>query len=165
MSTREYTTFQLNDQQYAIDILCVREINRMLDITPVQKAPEYIRGLSNLRGQVITVFDLSNKLGSRCTDIGENTYNIVLKTNEELAPIRDRERRPDLITSNKDIVSLLVGQIGDVITVDKDDISPPPANRSSMDDEFLSGVISHNNTLINLINVGKVLEVSQANAE
>ena len=55
MATREYTTFFLDDQLFAVDILCVREINHSLEITPVQRSPHYIRGLSNLRGQVITV--------------------------------------------------------------------------------------------------------------
>lgn len=158
MSTREYTTFYLNDQLFAVDILCVREINRALDITPVHHAPSYIRGLANLRGQVITMFDLSEKMGRGLQPLGEGTFNLVLKTNEELAPIRDRENRPELYTANKDSISFMVGEIGDVIAVDAADIHESPANHSDIDGEFLSGVIRSNDSLINLINVQKVLE-------
>lgn len=160
MSQREYTTFQLDDQLFAVDILCVREINRILEVTPVQQAPSYVLGLSNLRGQVITVFDLSERLGRGSLETPE-TYNLVLKTNEELAAIRDREKRPELTTVNKDTVSLVVGSIGDVIAVDTNDIFAPPANHSALDAEYLSGVIRHEDKLINLINVPKVLSLEE----
>lgn len=164
MSLREYTTFYLDNQLFAVDILCVREINRALDITPVHHAPSFIRGLANLRGQVITIFDLSDKLGRGKLSLESNDgedqarFNLVLKTNEELAPIRDRESRPELLTVNKDSVSFIVGQIGDVISADSDDIAEPPANHSDVDGKYLSGVIRCDDKLINLINVGKILD-------
>ncbi len=161
MATREYTTFFLDDQLFAVDILCVREINHSLDITPVQRSPHYIRGLSNLRGQVITIFDLSDKMGRGALEPGDDTFNLVLKTNEELAPIADRENRDDLITVNKDTVSLLVGPIGDVIAVNESDIVPTPANSSMTDGQFLAGVLRHNDHLINVINVSKVLAFNE----
>ena len=60
-----YTTFKVHDQLFGIEVLLVREINQQMDITYVQKAPEYIRGLINLRGQIVTIFDLSYRLVSR----------------------------------------------------------------------------------------------------
>ncbi|MFN8614370.1 MAG: chemotaxis protein CheW [Vampirovibrionales bacterium] len=162
MATREYTTFFLDDQLFAIDILCVREINRMLEVTPVQRAPYYIRGLSNLRGQVITIFDLSDKLNRGPLTPGDDTYNLVLKTNEELAHIAARESRDDLVTVHKDTVSLLVGPIGDVISVDEEAMVPTPANSSTIDGQYLAGVLRHNDELINVINVSRVLMMNDS---
>ena len=162
MATREYTTFFLDDQLFAVDILCVREINHSLDITPVQRSPHYIRGLSNLRGQVITVFDLSDKMGRGQLEPSEDTFNLVLKTNEELGPIAFREGRDDLTTVNKDTVSLLVGPIGDVIAVNDNDMVPTPANSNTIDSQYLSGVLRYSDHLINVINVSKVLTFDEA---
>ena len=62
-----------------IDILKVREINRSLDITPVQYGPEHVRGLVNLRGQTITVFDLGTRLGLSPRQLSSNSHSIILK--------------------------------------------------------------------------------------
>lgn len=158
MAVREYTTFCLGDQVYALDILCVREINRALDITPVQHAPSFIRGLSNLRGQVITLFDLGERMGRGPISLNNEHYNIVLKTNEELSHICEREGRDDILTVSKDTVSFLVGDIGDVIQVDTAHVSPNPSNLQDEDANYLAGIIHHHDRLINLIHVGKVLE-------
>lgn len=163
MTVREYTTFCLGEQMYAVDILCVREINRALDATPVQQAPSFIRGLSNLRGQVITLFDLSERMGRGPIALKDEHFNIVLKTNEELNHICERENRDDIWTIPKDTVSLLVGNIGDVIQVDESHVSPTPANVSGEDSDYLAGIIHHDNRLINLIHVTKVLDHKQNN--
>lgn len=157
MATREYTTFHLGEQLFALDILCVREINRALDVTAVQHAPSYIKGLSNLRGQIITVFDLNEKIGRGALPKTNERYNLVLKTNEELTSICEREGRDDILTVSKDTVSLMVGDIGDVIQVDEHDISSRPANLEANDAKYMSGIIHHQNRLINLINVTQVL--------
>lgn len=156
MSTRRFSTFLLGEQLFGIDILYVREINKNLDITHVQHAPAYIRGLVNLRGQIVTVMDLNQLLGQAQQHISETSYNVILKTDHELASIREREDRDDINTVG-DIVSFLVDDIGDVVTVDHEEISPPPANIGTVDSKYLSGVVKLDNTLMAVIRVDKVL--------
>ncbi len=152
-----YTTFKVRDQLFGIEVLLVREINQQMDITYVQKAPDYIRGLINLRGQIVTIFDLSYRLGLGSCKITENAHNIILKSEEELAPIRARENRDDLYCG-WETVGLLVDSIGDVIEVDSSRIQPPPANINDIDGRYLSGVVMLDHQLLLAINVKELLK-------
>ncbi len=127
-----------------------------MDITPVQKAPEFVRGLMNLRGQIVTIFDLGIRLGLKARTITAHSHSIVLKTEDELAAVRIREDRDDL-TSREDIVGLLVDSIGDVVQVDEAEIDPPPANIGDIDGRFVSGVIKLKGVLLVTLNVGEIL--------
>lgn len=156
MATRSFATFTLNDHLFGIDILLVREINKQLDVTNVPKSPDYIRGLINLRGQIVTILNLGNRLGLDAEHDADNSYNIILKTEAELDSVRRVEGRADL-ASCPDKVGLLVESIQDVITVDEDAVNPPPANRGRVDGRYLSGVVSFNSQLISILALDKVL--------
>jgi purine-binding chemotaxis protein CheW len=156
MATRSFATFTLNDHLFGIDILLVREINKQLDVTNVPKSPDYIRGLINLRGQIVTILNLGNRLGLDAENDAENSYNIILKTESELDGVRRTESRSDL-ASCPDKVGLLVESIQDVITVEEDAINPPPANRGRVDGRYLSGVVSFNHQLVSILALDKVL--------
>ena len=92
MGVKQFVTFRLDNRLLGIDILKVREINRVLDITPVQHAPGYVRGLVNLRGQTITVFDLGTRLGLPPRGITGCSHNIILKQDEVGRDRRQRRR-------------------------------------------------------------------------
>lgn len=157
MATRSFTTFHLNDQLFGLDILLVREINRHLELTPVPQAPDYIRGLINLRGQIVTVLDLKRRLGLETTDQGAIRHNIILKTDAELTGQGNRKAQEEKLLL-PDKVSLLVDAIGDVITVDEDAIDPPPANVDQLEGKYLTGVIRLDGTLLTLLNLNTVLK-------
>ena len=78
--TKQFVTFRIDGDLLGLDVLRVREINRILDITPVASAPDYVRGLVNLRGQTVTVFDLGIRLGLTPRFITEESHNVVLET-------------------------------------------------------------------------------------
>ncbi|MBX2860944.1 MAG: chemotaxis protein CheW [Vampirovibrio sp.] len=158
-STRSYSTFRLDGKLFGIDILFVREINRQLEMTAVQHAPEFIQGLVNLRGQIVTVMDLSRRIGRMAQNITTESHNMIIKTNSELLPIQEREDRPDLVSSN-DMVGLLVESIGDVVTVKANEISSPPANIGAFDGEYFSGVVKLDDDLMAVVDVQKVLAVA-----
>ena len=107
----QYTTFFSGEALYGISILAVREINPHLEITEVPLAASYISGLVNLRGQVVTVIDLGEKLGIGKQGTGHETHLMIIKTNAELSDIA----RGSGIKTSDDPVGLLVGQIGDVV--------------------------------------------------
>jgi len=132
----QFVTFRIDDLLFGIDVLKVREINRVLEITDVQHSPPHIRGLVNLRGQVVTIFDMGVRLGLKKRVISEDSHNIVLK------------REP---------VGLLVDAIGDVVQTDQDSIEQPPANVSGIESDFMAGVVRQNNELILILSTEKIL--------
>lgn len=152
----QYVSFRLDEQLLGIEILLVREINRQMDATTVQLAPDYILGLANLRGQIVTIFDLAVRLGMTASQNPEESHNIVLKSNTELAAIRVREKREDLSSSN-DPVGLRVDAIGDIIEVYPGQIEPIPANLTGMRDRFLSGVVPLESELLILLDVRELV--------
>ena len=62
MALRSFATVHLNDQLFGIDILLIREINRQLELSQVPHSPQFVKGLVNLRGQIVTILDLNNRL-------------------------------------------------------------------------------------------------------
>ncbi|KPA10539.1 Chemotaxis protein cheW [Candidatus Magnetomorum sp. HK-1] len=132
----QFVTFKIDDLLFGIDVLKVREINRVLEITEVQHSPAHIRGLVNLRGQVVTIFDMGIRLGLKQRSISEESHNIVLK------------REP---------VGLLVDAIGDVVQTDEDSIEQPPANASGIESDFMAGVVRQNDELILILSTDKIL--------
>jgi len=154
---KQFVTFELNHQMLGIEILLVREINRQLESTRVELAPSYILGLANLRGQIVTIFDLCSQLGLSASGLepGES-HNIVLKSNAELGPIRARAHRDDLVTSDEP-VGLRVRGIGDITQVNSEEIEPLPANLGPIKGHLLAGVVPLKRNVLILLNVGEVL--------
>jgi len=134
---KQFVTFQIGDHLLGIDILRVREINRVLDITPVQHAQPYMRGLINLRGQIVTIFDLGVRLGLGPRKLTERSHNIILKP---------------------DTVGLLADSIGDVVETREEDIEPPPANAGEIEGKFIEGVLKLETDLLVILSAGKLLE-------
>lgn len=149
----QYSTFRLGDRLFGLDLMMIREINRILDITPVPHAREHIRGLINLRGQIVTILDLSVRLGLPRLDIGEESHNVILKTNGELAAAHSGKN----FSTSTDLVGFLVDAIGDVVEADESSIEPPSANVSEAEGRFLSGVIKTDNGLLVLLDIREVL--------
>ena len=136
---RQFSTFYLDDLFFGIDILTVNEINRQLDVTPVCGGPSFVRGLLNLRGQIVTVIDLRARLGLSDGEANSKMRCVVLKPSSALQSHREAGRLDD--DTCPDVVGLLVDRIGDMVTVDDDDIEPPPPNVGDIDCSYLSGVV------------------------
>ena len=152
----QYATFLLGDRLFGLDLMMIREINRILDITPVPHARQHIRGLINLRGQIVTILDLGVRLGLEPQAIAEDSHNLILKTNAELAAVR-REGDGQGYSTATDLVGFLVDAIGDVVEADETTIEPPSANVSEAEGGFLSGVIKTDAGLLVLLDLHEVL--------
>lgn len=152
----QYSTFRLGDRLFGLDLMMIREINRILDITPVPHAASHIRGLINLRGQIVTILDLAVRLGLPSREINEDSHNIILKTNAELTAVRQAGNNQHYATST-DLVGFLVDAIGDVVEADESAIEPPSANVSEAESQFLSGVIKTEAGLLVLLDIKEVL--------
>jgi purine-binding chemotaxis protein CheW len=107
--TVELVTFHLGDLWIGIDIHQVQEIIRLRDLTVVPHAPDFVRGVINLRGEVITIVDLRRILGLGTTPIGPDTQNVIVRSESEL-------------------IGILVDRVGDVVFAGEDSIEPAPGN-------------------------------------
>ncbi len=136
MKKRQIVTFRVDECLVGLDILEVREINRFLDITPVQHAPEYVLGLMNLRGQMVTVFDLGVRLGLPSRGFSPESYNVILK-NEP--------------------VGLLVDAVGEVVQAEDHEIEAPPANLHDIEGEFIAGVLKLADEVLVILSAEKLL--------
>lgn len=145
MAELQYCTFYLDNALFGINIILVREINRQIEMTPVHNLPPYIRGLLNLRGQIITVLDTGIKLGLPERTVSDSSRIIILKTVDDHGQA--------VHTAGSDVVGLLVDRIGDVVRVNEGDIERPPANMGDINGKFLTGVVKLDGRLLALVKV------------
>jgi purine-binding chemotaxis protein CheW len=138
MATKQYVTFSIDGYLLGLDVLRVQEINRFLDITPAPGAPAYVRGLVNLRGQTLTVFDLGIRLGLAARrPLTEESHNVVLK---------------------QQLVGLLVDSIGNIVQCDEAGIEQCPANACRIQADFVDGVVRLEEQLLIILRPEKILE-------
>lgn len=136
----ELATFYIGDAFCGMDILKVQEINKVMQMTKVPQAPDYVLGILNLRGQIVTILDLGKKLGLGETDMSQDPRNII-------------------VNSAGGHVGLLVRAISDVVSANMDKRERAPANMSGIQGEFFTGVYKTNNNLIGILDVDKVLSI------
>jgi purine-binding chemotaxis protein CheW len=159
----QYSTFRLGDRLFGLDLMLIREINRILDITPVPHARGHIRGLINLRGQIVTILDLGVRLGLERQEVADSSHNVILKTHADLAAAHREGGGAHAAggaqagAASNDLVGFLVDAIGDVVEADENSIEPPSANVSEAEGRFLSGVIKTDSGLLVLLDLHEVL--------
>jgi purine-binding chemotaxis protein CheW len=138
-------TFRLGEAAFGIDAGGVQEVIRSGNITPVHGSPDFIVGVLNLRGRIVTVIDLGRKMD---LPAGEPTAN----------------SRVIIVDWKGEHVGLLVSEVADVVSVDRDGVSPPPANAKVADRKYLSGAFKAGDRVIALLDAGAVLEVQDKQA-
>jgi len=141
----KYLTFALANEQYGLEILKVREIIGYMEITAVPQTPSYVKGVINLRGQVIPVVDLRGKFGMATTDVTDQTCIIVVE-------IAQQGR-----TFNTGIV---VDHVQEVLDVPGKDIEEAPQFGASVNTDFILGMGKIGNSVKILLDIDKVLGTS-----
>lgn len=136
----ELATFYIGDALCGMDILKIQEVNKLMQMTKVPQAPDYVLGILNLRGQIVTILDLGRKLGLGETDITQDPRNII-------------------VNSAGGHVGLLVRKISDVVAVDMEKRETAPANMRGIQGEYFNGVYKTDKNLIGILNVDKVLSI------
>lgn len=147
----QFATFRVGEHLFGLDILGVREIIRVFDITPVPRTEDHIRGLINLRGQIVTILDLAVRLGHPRPPITETSHIVILKA----AVDGNREDRTQ--GSTQGLLGLLVDSIGDVVSADDSRADAPPANITEAEERYLSGVLKTEAGLLVLLNLKELL--------
>ena len=135
---QEFLTFVLGQENYALDIMTVKEIRGYEDVTKIANAPPYMKGVLNLRGDIVPIVDLRIKF-----KVGEPTYDeftIVI-----MLMVEDR------------IVGIVVDEVSDVIKVNESDIKAPPEFGIAFDSAYLHGLTSINDEMTILVNIQKLI--------
>ena len=135
---RQLACFVIGDLLCGIDIKWVQEINRNLKLTQVPLAPDYVVGIMNLRGRIVTVINLGKKLGLPPCHMGTKGRVIIVDRNDEY-------------------IGLLVHGIKDVVNIDVSQITPPPANIAVDKGTFFSGACKVQDSLVSILDVKMVL--------
>ena len=135
----ELATFYIGGALCGINILNIQEINKHFDITSVPQSSDYVVGILNLRGKIVTIIDLGKKL--------------------ELSEIKqEKENRNIIVNSNDEHIGLLVDSISDVVDSTEDQVEPPPSNLDGIKGKYFSGVLKTEDKLIGILNIEEVLK-------
>ncbi len=137
-TTEHLATFVLDREEYAVDVHVVQEIRRVTDITAVPRAPEFIRGVINLRGRILPVVDLKRKLRMGQVEIGKGSRIVVVR-------LRDR------------LLGLLVDGAHQVLKVPLSKIEPPPEEVVAGGGDYIRGVAKLDDRLIILVDLLRIL--------
>ena len=137
---KQFCTFYLDDLLFGIDVLKVQEIILPQEMTKIPLAPSAVRGLINLRGQVVTAIDLRTWLGIDPIEPRHASMNVVIRTDEE-------------------IVSFLVDRIGDVLEPDEGTFERSPETLDQNIRELLDGIYKLENQLLLVMDAERTLEL------
>ena len=141
----QLVTCRVDREEYAIDILSVQEINRMVEITRVPKAPSFVEGVINLRGRIIPVLDLRRRFGLPEAEHTEGSRIVVVT-------VRGR------------VIGLIVDCVMEVLRIPKSRIEPPPSMGSTAGTEFTQGVGKMNDRLLTVLDLDRLLATSENGA-
>jgi len=137
-ATEHLATFFLDREEYGVDVRQVQEIRRMSEITSVPRAPEFIRGVINLRGRILPVLDLKRKLELGEVEPGRATRIVVVRVKERL-------------------LGLLVDGASQVLRVEVSRIEPPPEEVIEKGGDYIRGVAKLDDRLIILVDLERLL--------
>ena len=134
----DFISFAIGDDQYGVDIMAVREIKGWSDITHLPKQPEYVRGVLNLRGAIVPIVDLRCRFGQGLTET--TPLHIVI-----IVQIDGRQ------------VGLIGDRVLDIVSIDASQIQPVPRTAQATTSDFLSGLVTHEGSMIALIDLPNLL--------
>ncbi|MDH4027600.1 MAG: chemotaxis protein CheW [Nitrospirota bacterium] len=134
----QLVTFTLKNEEYAVDILKVQEINRIVEITKVPNSPDYVEGVINLRGKVIPVVNLRRKFGFEEKERDDTTRIIIMDING--------------LTNG-----LIVDSVSEVLRIPSDIVDPAPPMASDMNSLYIKGIAKLENRLIILLDIDRLI--------
>jgi purine-binding chemotaxis protein CheW len=141
----QLVSFTIGGEEFGVDILKVQEINRMLEVTRVPNAPEYVDGVINLRGKVIPIIDLRRRFSMERKEHDKNTRIVVVE-------LRGK------------IIGFVVDAVSEVLRIPRSVTEPPPRIVSGVDAAFITAVGKLEDRLLILIDLDKVLTLNEDRA-
>ncbi len=144
----KYLTFELGKEEYGLEILKVREIIGYMEITAVPRTPSYVKGVINLRGQVIAVIDLRSKFGMDTAERTEQTCVIVVEIKQ---------------SGRKLSTGIIVDHVSEVLDIAGEKIEEPPTFGASVDTDFILGMGKIGDSVKILLDIDRVLGEDEIN--
>jgi purine-binding chemotaxis protein CheW len=139
--TATYLTFRIGKEDYAVDVLKVREILELVKITQVPKTPSFMKGVINLRGSVVPVVDMHIKFGLPSEEQTVDTCIIVMEVN---------------IGSDVVVLGAIADMVKEVIDIDGENVEPPPRIGTAVDVEFIEGIGKIGDEFVIILDINKV---------
>jgi purine-binding chemotaxis protein CheW len=136
----QFVSFKVDQSEYGIDIMAVREIQGWVEVTTLPNTPEHVRGVLNLRGIIVPIFDLRCRFGNGLTEATDLHVMIIIA-------VGDR------------IMGLLVDAVSDILTINSDDILPIPVIDARADQRFLAGLITVQDRMVALLEIEKLFSI------
>ncbi|CAG19357.1 chemotaxis protein CheW [Photobacterium profundum] len=134
----QWVTFQLESETYGINVMQVREVLRYSEIAPVPGAPDYVIGIINLRGNVVTVIDTRSRFGLMPGEISDNTRIVIIE-------------------ADKQVIGILVDSVAEVVYLRSSEIDSTPSVGTEESSKFIQGVSNRDGELLILVDLNKLL--------
>jgi purine-binding chemotaxis protein CheW len=134
----QWVTFRLDNEIYGINVMQVQEVLRYTEIAPVPGASDYVLGIINLRGNVVTVIDTRKRFGLPPADITDNTRIVIIE-------------------ANKQVVGVLVDSVAEVVYLRASEIETAPNVGNEESAKFIQGVCNKNSQLLILVELDKMM--------
>lgn len=144
--TRQYLTFKLADEVFALDVARVREILDFTTVTKVPRTPDFMRGVINLRGNVVPVVDMRLKFGMTMTEKTVDTCIIVTEV---------------AVNGETAVIGNLADSVQEVIDLEHDQIEPAPKIGMSIRTEFISGMGKRNGEFIMILDMDRLFSLEE----
>jgi purine-binding chemotaxis protein CheW len=141
----QLVTFVVGAEEFAVPILSVQEINRMMQITRVPQSPPFVEGVINLRGKIIPVVDLRKRFGLENSQSNADNRIIVVEVGGR-------------------VIGFTVDRVNEVLRIPSSIVEPPPAMVSGIDSEYVQGVGKLEDRLLILLELGRLFAPAQMQA-
>ncbi|GAB4356616.1 MAG: chemotaxis protein CheW [Gammaproteobacteria bacterium] len=134
----QWVTFRLEDETYGINVMQVQEVLRISEIAPVPGAPDYVLGIINLRGNVVTVIDTRKRFGLPPGELDDNSRIVIIETQSQ-------------------IFGILVDSVAEVVELRRSDIDVAPNVGNEESARYIQGVATVDDVLLILVDLNKLL--------
>ena len=140
----QWVTFRLDDEVYGINVMQVQEVLRITEIAPVPGAPNFVMGIINLRGNVVTVIDTRKRFGLLPKEADDSTRIVIIEVEEQ-------------------VIGILVDSVAEVVNLSESQIEKAPnlGNENTESAKYIQGVHSRDDDILILIDVNKLLSDSE----
>jgi len=134
----QWVTFKLQEETYGINVMQVQEVLRYTEIAPVPGSPDYVLGIINLRGNVVTVIDTRSRFGLEPADVTENSRIVIIE-------------------AEKQVIGILVDSVAEVVYLKSSEIDTAPNVGTDESARFIQGVSNRDGELLILVDLNKLL--------
>lgn len=139
-SQLQLVTFRVGEEQFAVDILAVQEINRMIQITRAPQSPPGVEGVINLRGRLVPVMDLRQRFGLEVRELTGSSRIVVVDVDSRT-------------------IGFIVDRVDEVLRIDRSVVDPAPADVTGVDSRYIQGIGKLDDRLILLLDIQKLFRL------